>query len=260
MIRNFPHRILIYILPAFLFFIMGAADITIRDIETAILKEDYTQAKNLSLNLLQSSPESVTIPKIKYYLGLSHLRLNEQEQAIEVFKELSGLTLEPALYDKVHLGLFDAQYTLDGKEHYENAAKVAQTLLKKKPASMYLSLVYLKYARVQLKLAQWDEAQKYLAKIVQEFPDSLEFATAKQLLEEKQFFAVQVGAFLQQEKAQEIVEKLSGLNEYAYIVESLGKDSKKFYRVRVGQLSKLEEAQALRTKLAGLGYPAQIYP
>jgi tetratricopeptide (TPR) repeat protein len=238
----------------------AASNVELTDIEEALLKQDYESVKNLSIHLLHNSPEDPNKIKINYYLGLSYARLAQYEKAIEILQPLAELKTEPVLRDKIHLSLFDAHYLLDHHEHYESAEKILKTLLKKRPVPQYSSLIYLKYARVNLKLAKWNEAKKYLEKILEHFPKSIEFPYAQQLLDEKQFFTVQVGAYLQQDKAQEIVEKLTAQQEYAYIVQTQGDGEKTFYRVRVGQLSKLEQAQELRTKLAGLGYPAQIYP
>ena len=100
----------------------------------------------------------------------------------------------------------------------------------------------------------------YLSKILQQFPNSVEAQTAKQLLEEKQYFAVQVGAFRERARAEQLVSELKQKEEYAYIVETIDQQNATFYRVRVGQLAILNEAQKLHTKLAKFGYPTQIYP
>ncbi|MBF0485563.1 MAG: SPOR domain-containing protein, partial [Candidatus Omnitrophica bacterium] len=89
---------------------------------------------------------------------------------------------------------------------------------------------------------------------------TFEAITAKQLLEEKQYFTVQVGAFADKGRAEKLVAELIARKEYAYIVETKASDTRSYYRVRVGQLSTLKDAQALETKLAGLGYPTLIYP
>ena len=147
---------------------------------------------------------------------------------------------------------------MDGK--YPGALKVAEELYAKSPHSEFLSLIYLKLARANLKLGRWQKAKEYLQKITNEFPQSLEAHTAKQLLEEKQYFAVQVGAFLDRGRAEKLVSELKEKGEYAYTVETIDREGKKFYRVRVGKLALLDDAQTLESKLAQLGYPTRIYP
>ena len=102
--------------------------------------------------------------------------------------------------------------------------------------------------------------KEYLNKILDKFPNSLEYLIAQQLLEEKQFFAVQVGAFLDQKRAEQLTVQLKEKDEYAYIIETLDRQNKKFYRVRVGQMARLSDAEELKDKLAKEGYPTQIYP
>ena len=123
-----------------------------------------------------------------------------------------------------------------------------------------MSLIYLKTARIHLKLTQWKEAKEYLQKVINEFPQSLEAPIAQKLMEEKEFFTVQVGSFLDRDKAMQLMEQLKAKGQYAYIVETATSDNKKYYRVRVGQMTSLSNAQSLETKLSHLGYPTLIYP
>jgi tetratricopeptide (TPR) repeat protein len=161
------------------------------------------------------------------------------------------------LYDQACIGVISSYY-LAG--HYREALKRAYQLLAQRPDSNYLSLIYLKIARVNLKLQHWDPARRFLKKVMNDFPDSLEAYTAKQLLEEKQFFTVQVGAFLSRESAVGLVDELRSKGQYGYIVETQDKKGNIFYRVRVGEVGSLGAANKLREELSTLGYPALIYP
>lgn len=230
----------------------------VADIETAVIKQDYALVQQLSEQWLQQGSGQKEEMLVLYYLGLSHLNLQQYEAAEVVFQRIiSSRPSTASLRDKTYLGLFNAYYLL---EQYDKAQQTIRKLSRISPKSEFSSLVQLKLARVYLKTAQWDKARKALKKILDEYPQSLEAPLAKQLLEEKQYFAVQVGAFMEKERATSLVEELVGKNEYAYIVERLDPDNKIFFRVRVGQLSRLDEARQLKTKLAHEGYPAQIYP
>jgi cell division septation protein DedD len=123
-----------------------------------------------------------------------------------------------------------------------------------------LSLIYFKIAGADLKLMRWEDAGKYLNKIINEFPESPEAPVAKQLLEEKQYFAVQVGAFLDKSRALSLINDLKGSGQYVYVVETAAPGGQKYYRVRVGQMSSLESAEDLKKRLDKLGYPTLIYP
>ncbi len=226
-------------------------------IETAVMAQDYEQARDLARDYISQAPQGQMRDKARYYLGLTHLRLAEYDKARRVLHELKADLTVPELLEKVYSSLFDAYY-LD--RQYDQAYPIIMELLQKRPDSDAQSLIYLKAARVSLKLALWQEAKGYLTRIITQFPYSLEAFSAKQLLEEKQYFAVQVGSFAQRMHAEKLMEELKHKGEYAYIVETVLKDSRTFYRVRVGQMASLKSAQKLKLKLAKEGYPASIYP
>ncbi len=193
----------------------------------------------------------------KYYLGISHLRLEEYSDSIKVFRSLLKDNPPDDIRDKAHIGLIECYYQ---QEKYKMAQKALQKLLQISPRSQFLSLIYLKAARINLKLTNWNDANWYLDQIVERFPNSFEYHIALQLLDEKQYFAVQVGAFVDPKRAEQLAEILKSNGQYAYIVETVDRDNTKFYRVRVGQMTVLKEAERLKSKLAKLGYPAWIYP
>lgn len=227
------------------------------DIETAILEEDYPKAEKLCRDFIDGKPSKAESDSALYYLGLSQLRLSRYADSRKTFDLLvSGLPKSPLL-DKAYLGYIDSLF-LD--EKYEDAIQVAKEFLFKNPQSEFLSLVYLKLARANLKLARWQEATDYLKKIINDFPHSSENYAARQLLDERQYFTVQVGAFLEAARSQKLVSEITQRGEYAYVVETLDRQGRKFYRVRVGKLASLDEAQKLQSKLTALGYPAKIYP
>ena len=227
------------------------------NIETAVMSQDYKKAKKLAQEFIRQGTDKKKVDEARYYLGLTYLRLGEYKEARVIFNNLKKKSHVPKLQEKVYLGLFDAFYL---EEKYKDAYAAITNLLKKSPQSDSLSLIYLKAARVSLKLASWDEARKYLKKIAVKFPNSLESFSAKQLLDEKQFFAVQVGSFTDRVRAEKLVKELKRKGKYAYIVETVFKDGQKFYRVRVGQLASLSSAQKLKSQLSKEGYPTSIYP
>lgn len=235
----------------------GFAAVKISDVETAIMSENYKQSKSLAAELLKSSSDNTTKQEARYYLALSAVRLEEYTEARDIFKKLSEEVRDEKLRDKAYLGLFDSYYMT---EDYKEALDVINKLMKISPRSEFLSLIYLKAARSNLKLANWDEARSLLKKITAQFPDSFEYHIAYQLLEEKQFFTVQIGAFMERQHAEELLHELKQKQEYSYIVETTDRQDRKFFRVRVGQLASLDEAYKLKNKLAKQGYPASIYP
>lgn len=248
-------------------FLLGSAAIScasLTDVEAALLNRDYVHAQKLAEEVLANQPKDSEAYKALYYVGLSQLRQAQYNEALESFNKIKNEELGAQLRERVYLGLFDAYYLLEG---YQDADATLQELLREgaKPRSRWGkpeagSLVYFKLAKANMKLAHWGQATGYLEKVVRSFPNSLEVPAAKQLLEEKHYFAVQVGAFMERRLAEALVDELKQKEEYAYIIESVDSQNRKFYRVRVGQLAMLKEAQALKNRLAKFGYPAQVYP
>ncbi len=248
--RNIPYILIIFVAAMCL---SGFSNITERDIEAAIIRQDFELAKRLSEELLRKKSSQ----KGTYYLGLTQLRLGQYSGARDIFQKLIQVNSSERLRDRAYLGLFDTYYM---EESYENALKTGQDLLELSPKSEYLSLIYFKLGRANLKQAHWSKAHDYLKKIVYDFPRSMEVPLAKKLLEEKQYFAVQVGAFMARGSAEKLISELKQKRQYAYIVETLDPQNRKFYRVRIGKLSVLDKAKRLKFKLSRQGYPATIYP
>lgn len=235
-----------------------SAKMTLTDIEAYLIQKDYQAVRDHSQSYLQQdniSPENAI--QARYYLALSRLNLGEAREARDLFRELTYHPLPSQLNDKVYLGLFNAYY-LDGQ--YPEALSVIEELEQASPRTEFKSLILLKEARVRMKLTQWDEAHQLLQQIVRNYPKSLEVHAARQLLEEEHYFAVQVGAFLERKRAEELVYELNKRGQYAYIVETEDKNQRTFYRVRVGKLASLDKARVLKNSLTRVGYPARIYP
>ena len=227
------------------------------DIEAAVMNKDYAQAKDLTLRIIKNSKNPAERTEAQYYYGLVELRLGQYADARSAFQRVMDAHPSQDIYDKAALSLTEGFY-MDGL--YAEALDTAKQLLKKSPHSSFLSLIYFKIAGADLKLMRWEEAHEFLNKIVKDFPQSPEAPVAKQLLEEKQYFAVQVGSFLDKGRAITLIDDLKAGGQYAYVVETTAADGQKFYRVRVGQMSSLKDAEDLEKRLAQLGYPTMIYP
>lgn len=241
-----------------LVFLLGLSSVQVNDIEGSFIKGDYEDAKRLALDFLANNPKDVNSDQVQYYLAVSDIYLKQYPEAISILKKITqAQTALGSLKDKASLALIDCYYL---SEQYSQAEKEAGELLKKNRKTDYLSLIYFKLAKAELKLTKWKDARDHLEKIIAEFPDSLEVKFARQLLEEKQYFAVQVGSFVDQSRAETLMNELKEKKEYSYIVESVDEQNRKLYRVRVGQLALLNQAKELKIKLAGQGYPAQIFP
>lgn len=230
---------------------------SLQDIEAAVMNKDYAQARDLAAQVIKDSNDPSERTEAQYYYGLAQLRLGQYAGARASFQNVMDAHPSQDSYDKAALSLIEGFY-MDG--YYSDALDTANQLLKKSPNSSFLSLIYFKVAGADLKLMRWEDANKYLNKIINEFPESPEAPVARQLLEEKQYFAVQVGSFLDKGRALSLIDDLKGSGQYAYVVETTASDGQKYYRVRVGQMSSLKDAEDLKKNLDKLGYPTLIYP
>ncbi len=227
------------------------------DIEAAVMNKDYTKARDLASQVLNSSNDPSQRAEAHYYFGLAQLRLGQYADARNAFQIVMNAHPSRDIYDKAALGMIEGFYMAG---FYTDSLATGEQLLKHSPHSSFLSLIYLKIAGADLKLMRWEKAGEYLNKVINEFPKSPEAPIARQLLEEKQYFAVQVGSFLDRNRAITLTDSLKGGGQYAYIVQTTAADGEKFYRVRVGQMSSLQDAEDLEKRLAKLGYSTMIYP
>lgn len=227
------------------------------DVEAAVMNKDYVKARDLALDVIKNSNDVSKTTEAEYYYGLSQLRLGQYSDARDAFQKVMDSHPSEDTYDKAALSLTEGYY-MEGL--YTDSLETANQLYRHSPNSAFLSLIYFKIAGADLKLMRWEEAHKFLTKILTEFPQSPEAPVSKQLLEEKQYFAVQVGSFLDKARALALIDDLKGNGQYAYVVETNGGNGETYYRVRVGQMSSLNEAEDLKKRLDKLGYPTLIYP
>ena len=235
----------------------GADVITIADVHSAFMQKDYAKTSELAQTLAEQARDSQEKAEALYYAGLSDLWLSKYLSARRMIQQSLDAKPSKSLQDMASLALVDTYY-MEGD--YKKSLRLAEDFLDGHPKSDFLSLAYLKIARSHLKLANWKKGREYLQEIVKKFPNSPERFYVEQLLDENQFFAVQVGSFQDRVTAEGTVNELQKKGEYAYIVETTSQDGKKFFRVRVGKFQQFDEAQQLEAKLSKLGYPTKIYP
>jgi TolA-binding protein len=236
----------------------NAADlVTIADVHSTFMQKDYAKTSELAQTLAEQARDSQEKAEALYYAGLSDLWLGKYLSARRMIEQSLDAKPSKSLQDMASLALVDTYY-MEGD--YKRSLRLAEEFVYGHPKSDFLSLAYLKIARSHLKLANWKKGREYLQDIVKKFPNSPERFYVDQLLNEDQFFAVQVGSFQDRVTAEGVVNELQKKGEYAYIVETTSQEGKKFFRVRVGKFQQFDEAQQLEAKLSKLGYPTKIYP
>ena len=228
------------------------------NVERAFLEQDYNQVKVFVDAKLKDKNSVYDTYNLQRYAVLSYMYLGDYNGALKILKGIiqsKGLTVDQR--DRAYACLIDVFYLL---QNYDKAEQASEEIRHLSPTSDYTSVFYLKRARIKFKQAKWAEARRLLGKIIDEYPYSPDVYFARQLLKEKQFFSVQVGAFKSYARARSVVSDLKAKGEEAYIVNVEDYKKTKFYRVRVGKVSELSRARQLKDHLVQQGYPTQIYP
>ncbi len=227
-------------------------------IERAILEEHFAKAEQ-SANEVVLSRGSTAEEKAQalYYRGIAQLNLGEYKVARSSFEKILKKYPKSRWAVKSHLGIIDSFYK---EKKYMRALEEAQSCASSLSDPDAKGLLNLKMARIYFRLLKFGEAKKYLQETIHTCSNPLIVSKARQLLEEKRYFTVQVGAFWDRRRAERLMKELQSKGEYAYIVEAKDPHNKVFYRVRVGEFIELKDAKELKAKLANEGYPTHIYP
>lgn len=204
--------------------------------------------------ILASSNYSPKLDQLYYLLALSYLKEGNYLRASDIF-EIILTEFDKSVYaEEARLGIGDA-YLLGGD--LKQAEKMYKMLLKNKECRL-LPQVYRRIAYCELKNGSKSEAQAYIARLKQEFPQSPEIKLIE-VPPVQDFYSVQVGCFSRLTNATNLVRKLNARGYPAYM-ETVSSNDMKTYRVKVGKLKTRSEAEKLSAKLSAEGYPAKIVP
>src|SRR3989338_11585657 len=84
--RRSIKNLIVILLTSFLTY--GFADVSINDVEMAIIGKEYGQAKQEAAQLLLQEPTDDQRDELRYYVGLCDLHLGEYAHAKKAFNEL----------------------------------------------------------------------------------------------------------------------------------------------------------------------------
>ncbi|MDD5045369.1 MAG: tetratricopeptide repeat protein [Candidatus Omnitrophica bacterium] len=240
-----------------IFFISAVAySDNFHDIRVSFLKGDYTACIDEGEKALVDAYHSKNADELYYLLGESYLKSGNFLRAADIFEILVKEFKNSKFRNDAYIGLGDASF-LEGD--FAAAEAKYRELLKSDPSTKLASLVDFKLAQVLLKQGKWDEAKKYLNKLQEDFPRSLEQQMAKLAWTNDFYFTLQVGSFSTEKNALALQNKLTEKGYTAFIQESQGPD-KTVYRVRVGKLNTRQEAEELEKTLTSQGFPVRIFP
>ena len=224
-------------------------------IEELFLRSDYPAVIEEASLVLSRGSNQPDLDRVYFYLGLSNMRMGNFSEARNDFNILLGNYQKSRFKERANLALADTYFL---EENYLAAKKVYEKLAEDSLSNI-LSTLYYKLAQTDIKLSNWQEAKNYLEKVKSEFPLSFEASLARNLNSSSDFFTVQVGSFIDQEKAKKAASELKSIGFDSYVVDTISQ-GKTFYRVRVGKLSTFNEAKELEQKLSEKNYPTKIFP
>lgn len=244
----------VFLLIIVLFFCCASA-FAYEKIEELYLRSDYPAVIEEGARILSGGSDAKNQDRVYYFMGLSNMKIGNFQEARNDFNLLLKDFPNSSLKQMANLGFADTYFL---EENYAEANKFYEKLAEDK-GSHILSNVYYKLAQTNIKLGNWQQAKGYLEKIKNEFPLSFEATMAKDINLSQEFFTVQVGSFINPEKAQKLSNDLKAAGLDSYILEN-NSQGKIFYRVRVGKLASLKEAKELEQSLQDKNYPTKIFP
>lgn len=247
----------IIIIFIFLSVLANSSFAAIEDVRVYYLDKEYQRAIDEALVIIKSYSYKSDKEEAYFYLALSQMKLGYYKESRDNFRTIIKNYSNGEFFQRAYLGVGDNFFL---EENHPKAIEIYKAFLDKFPRSDLLNVVYFRLGQAKLKTGNWTEAKDYLRELRKKFPGSLEAKQAKELLEREEFFTVQVAAFINQNSAKGLDDKLKSEDFDSYILKVTTDDGKSLYRVRVGKLSSRYDAEALQASLSLKGYPTRIYP
>ncbi len=224
-------------------------------LEELFLLADYPGVIEEGGRFLSFEPLSPYRDEVYYYMGLSNMKLGNFSEARNDFQIISKNFNASKFKQMADMAMADTYFL---EENYSQA-NLSYEALRENSDFDILSQVYYKLAQANMKLGNWQKAKTYLEKLKNDFPLSFEANLAKNISLSEEFFTVQVGSFVDFDKAKKLSDELKAKGLDSYIVEGASQ-GRTFYRVRVGKFSSFQEAKELEQKLSSQDYPTKIFP
>lgn len=156
----------------------------------------------------------------------------------------------------LQLALADAYYV---EGNWRAAQQAYQTAAEQARPTHWRMLATYGLARTTQYLSDLPTARSLFADVVRFAPWSFEAESARDILNDDAYLAVQVGAFHDRANAVRLLKELQGRGYQPYLQEAITKGAVHF-RVRIGRFTSYAEAERMRDELDRLGYVTRIYP
>jgi len=257
--------------------VLSLAGICFADMEKvqkSLIGGDLSAAEKECQSILSGNPASTLKEEAQFYSAAINLKKNNYLEARRFFNLLIHDFPQSKFLNRVRLGISDS-YLAEG--NLSLAEKIYEELLGRKDNEI-APTAYARLIELNLKAGNREKAQDYLNRLHASYPLSFEAGMMKGLPSEvkkevseeispakttdttTEFYTVQVGAFVEQSRADKLCKELIQKGEDAYVVFLESPVGQSLYRVRVGRVTTQKEAEVLAKKLSSLGYPTKVIP
>jgi tetratricopeptide (TPR) repeat protein len=235
----------------------NAYALDIDGIKASFIGGDYKAAIIEGEKALADNGKDQNIDELYYILGMCYLKDGNYLRASDIFEIIIGEFKNSRYKPEARLGLADT-YFLRGD--FQKAQKGYLDLELDKEASRLKPSVYYRLSECEAKLGNTAAAKDYLDKLNREFPLNTESGLEESCSLSRDFYySVQVGSFLSNTNAENLVRQLQRKGYTAYVEKGTSQGAA-VYRVKSGKFSSRQEAIELGSKLSGEGYPTKICP
>ena len=204
---------------------------------------------------LRSDPTMRARGEVYYYRGECYARLRNRREAMADFERALGANARPPLDSFARVAIGNLYYEQGGDAQ---AVQVYAEALRNPPKELPIDTVALRMAVSLQRLGKWELADKYLAYLLDRYPDSPAAAEAGRRLHADSF-TVQVGAYVSMLTAGNEVNRLRAAGFQARLGKAM-RGGQTLNTIQVGRVSTHAEAETLARRLARAGCQTVIVP
>jgi len=219
--------------------------------EKQLLSENYTGAVRGYSRYLSAHGKGREAADAYYGRGMAHYALKEYSLARLDFERC--LKNQPSKEIRAIALLRLAECAMI-QEDFAAAEKAYKTILKEAPDAFGEDEILYRLGIACLRQAHWDDAEKYLGRLIREFPHSPRRTLAQEKMPGvERYFSVQVAAYTKRSVAEQTKEKLrrKGFDAFIQIVT---RDGQTYYCVRSGKFQYWSQVKRHAADLAAAGF------
>ncbi len=230
--------------------------------KSLFLSGDYKAAIQEGEQILGLNSNSHDLDELYLILGQSYMKDGNLLRSADIFQIIITEYKNSNFREEAKLSLGDTYFF---RQDFDKAAASYKEILNDNPKTKLKADLYYRLSETAFKTGNSQEAELYLSKLKNEFPQGTQLYFDKDLCSLSQvpasdvYYAVQVGSFSNIANAKNLTQRLIQKGYPAYLEESVLAD-KPSYRVKVGKARQRQEIVNLESRLSNDGYPTKICP